>query len=50
MINIFKNVSVEFHEWSLQHYVKLVDQKWFVVLEMLVLNFMNEFFNIMSSF
>jgi hypothetical protein len=50
MIRIFKNGSVEFHEWTFQHYVKLLDQTWVVVLEMLVLNLMNEFFNIMSSF
>jgi len=47
---VLRNASVELHEWIFQHYVKVLDQTWFVVLEMLVFNFMNEFFNIMLSF
>jgi len=50
MICCFRNASVQLHEWIFQHYVKVLDQTWFVVLEMLVLNFMIEIFNIMSSF
>jgi hypothetical protein len=36
VICCFTNASVELHEWIFQHYVKLLDQTWFVVLEVLV--------------